>query len=80
MKGITYTQVAQYCVLIFAFMVPAFFISMQLTGSPIPQIGFGSTVTDGSGMYLLDKLDQLHKELGFAEYTSGTKSMQDVFL
>jgi cation/acetate symporter len=79
MKGITYTQVAQYCVLIFAFMVPAFFISMQLTGSPIPQIGFGSTVTDGSGMYLLDKLDQLHKELGFAEYTSGTKSMQDVF-
>ncbi len=79
MKGITYTQVAQYCVLIFAFMVPAFFISMQLTGSPIPQIGFGSTVTDGSGMYLLDKLDQLHTELGFAEYTSGTKSMQDVF-
>lgn len=79
MKGITYTQVAQYCVLIFAFMVPAFFISMQLTGSPIPQIGFGSTVTDGSGMFLLDKLDQLHTELGFAEYTSGTKSMQDVF-
>lgn len=79
MKGITYTQVAQYCVLIFAFMVPAFFISMQLTGSPIPQFGFGSTVNDGSGMYLLDKLDQLHTELGFAEYTSGTKSMQDVF-
>ncbi len=79
MKGITYTQVAQYCVLIFAFMVPAFFISMQLTGSPIPQIGFGSTLNDGSGMYLLDKLDQLHTELGFAEYTSGTKSMQDVF-
>jgi cation/acetate symporter len=79
MKGITYTQVAQYCVLIFAFMVPAFFISMQLTGSPIPQIGFGSQLTDGSGMYLLDKLDQLHTELGFAEYTSGTKSMQDVF-
>ncbi len=79
MKGITYTQVAQYCVLIFAFMVPAFFISMQLTGSPIPQIGFGSTVADGSGTYLLDKLDQLHTELGFAEYTSGTKSMQDVF-
>lgn len=79
MKGITYTQVAQYCVLIFAFMVPAFFISIQLTGSPIPQIGFGSTVNDGSGMFLLDKLDQLHTELGFAEYTSGTKSMQDVF-
>lgn len=79
MKGITYTQVAQYCVLIFAFMVPAFFISMQLTGSPIPQIGFGSTLADGSGTYLLDKLDQLHTELGFAEYTSGTKSMQDVF-
>lgn len=79
MKGITYTQVAQYCVLIFAFMVPAFFVSLQLTGSPIPQIGFGSTLNDGSGMYLLDKLDQLHTELGFAEYTSGTKSMQDVF-
>lgn len=79
MKGITYTQVAQYCVLIFAFMVPAFFISMQLTGSPIPQIGFGSVANDGSGMYLLEKLDQLHLELGFAEYTSGTKSMQDVF-
>lgn len=79
MKGITYTQVAQYCVLIFAFMVPAFFISMQLTGSPIPQIGFGSTLNDGSGIFLLDKLDQLHTELGFAEYTSGTKSMQDVF-
>ena len=79
MKGITYTQVAQYCVLIFAFMVPAFFISMQLTGSPIPQLGFGSTINDGSGMFLLDKLDQLHTELGFAEYTSGTKSMQDVF-
>ncbi len=79
MKGITYTQVAQYCVLIFAFMVPAFFISMQLTGSPIPQIGFGSTVTDGSGQYLLEKLDQLHTELGFVAYTEGTKSMQDVF-
>ncbi|RNC79702.1 MAG: cation acetate symporter [Balneola sp.] len=79
MKGITYTQVAQYCVLIFAFMVPAFFISMQLTGSPIPQLGFGSTLNDGSGVFLLDKLDQLHTELGFSEYTSGTKSMQDVF-
>ena len=79
MKGITYTQVAQYCVLIFAFMVPAFFISLQLTGSPIPQIGFGSTLADGSGTFLLEKLDQLHRELGFAAYTSGTKSMQDVF-
>lgn len=79
MKGITYTQVAQYCVLIFAFMVPAFFISFQLTGNPIPQIGFGSTLADGSGTYLIEKLDQLHTELGFAAYTSGTKSMQDVF-
>jgi cation/acetate symporter len=79
MKGITYTQVAQYCVLIFAFMVPAFFISAQLTGNPIPQIGFGSRLADGSGMFLLDKLDQLHTELGFSAYTSGTKSMQDVF-
>lgn len=79
MKGITYTQVAQYCVLIFAFMVPAFFISYQLTGNPIPQLGFGSTMTDGSGQYLLEKLDELHTELGFAAYTSGTKSMQDVF-
>ena len=79
MKGITYTQVAQYCVLIFAFMVPAFFISFQLTGNPIPQLGFGSTLADGSGQYLLEKLDELHTELGFAAYTSGTKSMQDVF-
>ena len=77
MKGITYTQVAQYCVLIFAFMVPAIFISIQMTGNPIPQLGFGGT-TDG-GVYLLDKLDGLHQELGFAEYTSGTKSMIDVF-
>lgn len=79
MKGITYTQVAQYCVLIFAYMVPAFFISIQLTGSFLPQIGFGGTLADGSGTYLLDKLDQLHVELGFAEYTSGSKSMIDVF-
>ncbi len=77
MKGITYTQVAQYCVLIFAFMVPAFFISFQLTGNVIPQLGFGSTLNDGT--YLLDKLDQLHVELGFAEYTDGSKSMIDVF-
>lgn len=79
MKGITYTQVAQYCVLIFAFMVPAIFISIQMTGNPIPQIGMGSTVNDGSGMYLLDKLDGLSTELGFAEYTSGTKGLVDVF-
>jgi len=79
MKGITYTQVAQYCVLIFAFMVPAIFISMTMTGNPIPQLGLIGEVTDGSGMALLDKLDKLHLELGFAEYTSGTKSMIDVF-
>ncbi len=79
MKGITYTQVAQYCVLIFAFMVPAIFISINMTGNPIPQLGFIGHMTDGSNMALLDKLDQLHMELGFAEYTSGTKSMIDVF-
>ena len=79
MKGITYTQVAQYCVLIFAFMVPAIFISIQMTGNPIPQIGMGGTVNDGSGVYLLDKLNGLSTELGFAEYTSGSKSLVDVF-
>lgn len=79
MKGITYTQVAQYCILIFAYMVPAFFISIQLTGVVLPQAGFGSTMADGSGMYLLEKLNQLHIELGFSEYTSGSKSMIDVF-
>ena len=79
MKGITYTQVAQYCVLIFAFMVPAIFISIQMTGNPIPQLGFGGTLSDGSGTYLLDKLDGLSTELGFAEYTDGSKSMIDVF-
>jgi cation/acetate symporter len=77
MKGITYTQVAQYCVLIFAFMVPAIFISFQMTGNPIPQLGFGGTGEDG--IYLLDKLDGLSQELGFHEYTSGNKSMIDVF-
>lgn len=77
MKGITYTQVAQYCILIFAFMVPAIFISFQLTGHFIPQLGFGGQMADGT--YLLDKLDQLHLELGFSEYTSGSKSMIDVF-
>ena len=77
MKGITYTQVAQYCVLIFAFMVPAVFISFLVTGNVVPQLGFGSSDTEG--VYLLDKLDGLHKELGFHEYTSGSKSMFDVF-
>lgn len=77
MKGITYTQVAQYVVLIFAYMVPAIFISFLMTGNPIPQLGLGSTTVDGT--YLLDKLDGLNKELGFAAYTSGTKSMIDVF-
>jgi len=77
MKGITYTQVAQYCVLIFAFMVPAIFISIQMTSNIIPQIGFGSSSADG--IYLLDKLDGLHRELGFHEYTSGSKSKLDVF-
>ena len=79
MKGITYTQVAQYCILIFAYMVPAIFISFALTGNVIPQVGFGDTVNDGSGMYLLDKLDGLHNELGFATYTDGSKNMIDVF-
>ena len=77
MKGITYTQVAQYCVLIFAFMVPAVYISFLVTGNVIPQLGFGSSGADG--VYLLDKLDGLHRELGFHEYTSGSKSMFDVF-
>ncbi len=79
MKGITYTQVAQYCVLIFAYMVPAIFISIQLTGEWLPQIGFGSELADGSGTYLLDKLDGLHEELGFAAYTLGSKSTLDMF-
>jgi len=79
MKGITYTQVAQYCVLIFAFLVPAIFISMLMTGNPIPQLGFGSTLADGSNVYLLDKLDQLSIDLGFVAYTEGSKSTIDVF-
>ncbi|MDY2586728.1 sodium:solute symporter family protein [Winogradskyella aquimaris] len=77
MKGITYTQVAQYCVLIFAFMVPAFFISMQMTGNIIPQIGMGGDIS--KGVPLLDHLDQLHTKLGFKEYTDGSKSTWDVF-
>ncbi|WP_405415905.1 sodium:solute symporter family protein [Maribacter sp. Asnod1-A12] len=79
MKGITYTQVAQYCVLIFAFMVPAIFISIQMTGNPIPQLGMGATLNDGSGTFLLDKLDGLSTELGFNEYTDGSKSVTDIF-
>ncbi len=78
MKGITYTQVAQYCVLIFAFMVPAIFISIQMTGSPVPQIGMGSEVL-GEGVYLLDKLDGLSAELGFDSYTDGSKPLIDIF-
>ena len=77
MKGITYTQVAQYCVLIFAFMVPAIFISIEMTSNPIPQLGFGSSGSDG--VYLLEKLNGLHEELGFSKYTSGSKSTLDVF-
>jgi cation/acetate symporter len=79
MKGITYTQVAQYCVLIFAFMVPAIFISIQMTGNPIPQLGMGGTVLDGSGMYLIEKLNGLSTELGFDQYTDGSKDMIDIF-
>ena len=79
MKGITYTQVAQYCVLIFAFMVPAIFISIQMTGNPIPQLGFGDQLNDGSSIYLLEKLDNLNVELGFNEYTDNTKPLIDIF-
>ena len=83
MKGITYTQVAQYCVLIFAYMVPAVFVSILMTGQLVPQLGMGSTLLDGQGMdtgvYLLDKLDGLSRELGFTAYTDGSKSTLDVF-
>ena len=80
MKGITYTQVAQYCVLIFAFMVPAIFISILMTGIAIPQIGFGAELTENfGGGYLLDRLDGMSEELGFATYTEGQRSTQDVF-
>ncbi|MCG9696342.1 sodium:solute symporter family protein [Shewanella sp. Isolate11] len=83
MKGITYTQVAQYCVLIFAFMVPAIFISVMMTGHILPQLGFGAQLIDAAGnntgVYLLDKLDGLSGELGFSQYTEGSKSMLDVF-
>ncbi|MEE8477421.1 MAG: sodium:solute symporter family protein [Gemmatimonadales bacterium] len=79
MKGITYTQVVQYCVLIFAYLVPAIFISLLMTGVALPQLGFGSTLADGSGVFLLDKLDGLSRELGFDAYTSGHRSTLDVF-
>jgi len=85
MKGITWTQVAQFCVLIIAYLIPAIAISLQITGNPIPQIGFGSTISEGkdAGTYLLDTLDALNRDLGFAEYTAafgpGSKSMLDVF-
>jgi cation/acetate symporter len=78
MKGITYTQVAQYCVLIFAYLVPAIFLSLLITGNPVPQLGFGS-VDQASGVSLLERLNGLHQKLGFSEYTSGTKSRLDVF-
>ncbi|NNE06427.1 MAG: cation acetate symporter [Xanthomonadales bacterium] len=78
MKGITYTQVAQYCVLIFAYTVPAVFIALQLTGNPVPQLGLGSELK-GEGVYLLDKLDAIVTDLGFRAYTEGSKSKTDVF-
>ena len=78
MKGITYTQVAQYCVLIFAYLVPAIFISILMTGNPVPQLGFGDTLVDSS-TYLLDKLDQVTTELGFLAYTESSKSTIDIF-
>jgi cation/acetate symporter len=79
MKGITYTQIAQYCVLIFAYLVPAIFISILLTGNPIPQLGLGSSLIDGTGLSVLEKLDGVLVELGFQKYTVGTKSTMDVF-
>lgn len=79
MKGITYTQVAQYCILAFAYTVPAVFISLQMTGHFLPQTGFGATLADGSGMYLLERLDGLSQELGFAAYTEGSRATLDIF-
>ncbi len=81
MKGITYTQIAQYVIMIIAYTIPAIFISLQLTGNPIPQLGLGSTLADGSGTYLLDKLDQIVVGLGFAEYTTTPRlSMTNTFV
>jgi cation/acetate symporter len=79
MKGITYTQVAQYCVMIFAYLVPAIFISMLLTGNPLPQLGLGTTLEDGSGMTVLAKLDAVLTDLGFAAYTASERSTIDIF-
>lgn len=89
MKGVTYTQVAQYCVLIVAYMIPAIYISIMLTGNPVPALGFGSTITPAGaevlqdstaqGKYLLDVLNGIHKDLGFSEYTSGVRPKIDVF-
>ena len=80
MKGITYTQIAQYVVLILAYTIPAMFISFNLTGNPIPQLGLGSTMADGSGIYMLDKLDQVITELGFKAYTTQNDSTINVFM
>ena len=80
MKGITYTQIAQYCVLIFAYTVPAIFIGLQMTGNPIPQLALGSHLTDGSNMYLLEKLNTICVDLGFAAYTAQKWSTWNVFL
>ncbi|HCR66706.1 MAG TPA: cation acetate symporter, partial [Oceanicaulis sp.] len=77
MKGVTYTQVAQYCVLIFAFTVPAVFLSLQITGTPIPQLGFIGNTADGTPLLL--SLDRTLSELGFSSYLEGQKSMIDVF-
>ena len=79
MKGITYTQVAQFCVLIFAYLVPAIFISIMITGNPVPQLGLGADVADGSGMSVLHKLDQTLIDLGFNPYTESSKSTVDIF-
>lgn len=80
MKGITYTQVAQYCVLVFAFMVPAVFLSIMWTDNPIPQLGLGSQLNDGSGLTVLQKLDQVTVDLGFHAYTSSIRSTLDTFM
>ncbi len=80
MKGITYTQIAQYVVLIFAYTIPAIFISLQLTGNPLPQLGLGSTMADGSGMHMLDKLNGTLTDLGFADYTSQKGSTLNIAL
>lgn len=80
MKGITYTQIAQYCVMIFAYTVPAVFISLQITGNPLPQLGLGGTLADGSGVFMLEKLDQIVTDLGFAAYTETSGSTLNMFL